>query len=41
MNKLKVNNNKDNDDEYKDENYAILKNDGSFINKPEEEESFI
>ena len=41
MNKLKVNNNEDNDDEYKDEYSVSLKNDESFINKTEEEEEFI
>ena len=34
VNKLKVNNHKDNGDEYKYENYAALKNDESVINKP-------
>ena len=41
MNKLKVNNNEDKDDEYKDENSADLKNDESVINKTEEEEALI
>ena len=41
MNKLKVNNNEDNDDEYKDEYSISLKNDESVINKTEEEEEFI
>ena len=41
VNKLKVANNEDNDDKYKNENSAALKNDGSVTNKIEEEESLI
>ena len=41
VNKLKVNNNEDKDDEYKYENSATLKNYESVINKTEEEEAFI
>ena len=38
MNKLKVNNDEDNDDKYKDENSAALKNDEIGLNKTEGEE---
>ena len=41
MNKLKINSNGDDDDEYKDEYSAALKNDESVINKTEDEESLI
>ena len=37
MNKLKLNNNEDNDDEYKDENSAAFKNYESVIKNTEEE----
>ena len=41
VNKLKVNNKEDKDDEYKYENSATFKNYESVINKTEEEEAFI
>ena len=39
MNKLKVKNDEDKDDEYKDDNSQSHKSDESVINKSEEEES--